>query len=54
MKKTYIHPKITIVTLEVESLLAGSDRIPIDPNAGIPATNKRNDPWNYSNWSESE
>lgn len=54
MKQTYIHPEMETVVLEAEQMLAGSDRIPFDPNEGIPASQERKNPWSCSNWSEFE
>lgn len=52
MKKTYIQP--TIKTLEIisEGMIAGSDRVPVDPNPGDPATNKKDRSWGKDIWTE--
>ncbi len=49
-KQTYKSPQLRVVEMNVEGLIATSDRIPMDPNPGTPATNKYEGAWSCSQW----
>ena len=54
MKKIYLPPKSTVVTVESMSMIAAStDRIPVGDGTKPPATNKYNSPWDSQHWGES-
>lgn len=53
MKKCdYYAPQISVVKVELEGMIASSDRIPISPTPSVPASNKYNNYWNSNQWKE--
>lgn len=51
MKKSiYQAPHLRIVEMNIEGIIASSDRIPINPNPSTPATNKYESPWSSKQW----
>lgn len=49
-KETYHSPKLRVVEMNVEGLIATSDRIPLTPTPSTPATNKYDGAWSSSQW----
>jgi hypothetical protein len=45
MKQNYIKPEAIVEELAVETMLATSDRIPLDKEPGTPAANGRRGEW---------
>lgn len=52
-KNTYIAPQLRIVEMNIQGIIASSDRIPVDPTPSTPATNKFDSPWNSKQWEAS-
>ena len=53
-KKKYQTPALRAVALHTEGLIAASDRVPVSPTPGIPATNKHEGPWSCEQWNEED
>jgi hypothetical protein len=53
-KKKYQTPALRAVALHTEGLIAASDRVPVSPTPGVPATNKHEGPWNSTQWNEQD
>ena len=53
-KKNYQTPALRAVELHTEGLIAASDRVPVNPTPGIPATNKHEGPWSCEQWNEED
>lgn len=53
-KKKYQTPALRAVALHTEGLIAASDRVPVSPMPGVPATNKHEGPWNSTQWNEQD